>query len=458
MPDLQAARAQALFSADQRSEAIQAFREAEDAYTRRGLIAQAAATAARRATAMDWTDRDAEAVSVLDASIKVLQKCEAGAELVEALARRAQMAGERHAEAVAWGDQAIALAEHLDASPVRDRGLVIALGARGNARADTGDPAGHEDLRRALALALEHNFTDEALFIYNLAAGIHLNHSALDAVEHYDQAILLARARGRHSVEHGLLTMNKAFALSVLGRLDEALELSLACVERLESNGASQDVLICRARTVAAALLTDLGRFAEAENILERLDPRIALADPILAMDYLRAEYFCAQVRADEPRMAQSVERLGEVLDPSLDEFLGLGLLELAVVLIPSGRADIVERILAAASRQTPLGANNATTAKAMLAEMAGDHTIASGLYLEAARGWQEYNCPCAEGQALLGAARCRLHQGEPVGDLVDRAREIFARIGAAPLLQEADELLSDPGVNVRSVPPSAPL
>jgi class 3 adenylate cyclase/tetratricopeptide (TPR) repeat protein len=443
LPDLLAARAQALFSADQRSEAIQAFREAEETYTRRGLVAQAAATAARRATAMDWMDRNAEAVSVLDASIEVLQNCEAGAELVEAMALRAQMVGERHAEAVEWGDKAIALAEQLDASPLRDRGLVIALGARGNARADSGDPSGREDLRRALALALEHNFTDEALFIYNLVAGIHLNYSAPDAVEHYDQAILLARARGRHSMEHGLLTMNKAFTLSVLGRLDEALELSLTCVERLESDGEPQALLICRARTVAAALLTDLGRFAEAEDILEQLDPTIALADPLLAMDYLRAEYFCAQVLADEPRMAQSVERLAEVLDPSLDEFLCLGLLELAVVLIPGGRGDVVERILAAASRATPLGANNATSAEAMLAEAAGDLWAAAHLYLEAARGWQEYHFPLAEGHALLGAARCRLRLGEAAGDLVDLAREIFTRISALPLLRQSEELLA---------------
>jgi tetratricopeptide (TPR) repeat protein len=441
-PRILGALADVLFAAGRRSEAVEAFREAERSYRSRGEVVRAASTAARRSSALSWMGRHAEAVATIEASMEELVASGAGPELVDAYARRARLSWTHHDECLYWANRAISLAEQLDASPERDRGLLQAIEARGAALGARGDPRAEDDQRRALALALEQQLTDDALSIYNTIANTHVLHSAADALDDYDQASLLARERGRHSMDLGLLSTNKAFTLGMLGRLEEALALCLACAKRLEASS-QVDLLSYRAVTMAACFLAELGRFGEADDLLEGLDPTVAMDDPVIAVDWLRARYLCASARADESQMSEVIDTLCDLLQPELDEFAADDLFGLAALLVPAGRVDIVNRILRAATRLTPLSDNNATSVEAILHEAAGEYATAADLYLRAAAGWREYRYLSAEGQAVLGAARCRIRQGQVATDLVVQARDIFARIGAAPLMEEAETLLS---------------
>jgi hypothetical protein len=82
---------------------------------------------------------------------------------------------------------------------------------------------------------------------------------------------------------------------------------------------------------------------------------------------------------------------------------------------------------------------------RAVLAEAKGEAREAAELYVEAAERWRDYGHVVEEGYALLGLGRCQLALGDPAGAAaVADARAIFTRLGAAPLVREADALLAE--------------
>jgi tetratricopeptide (TPR) repeat protein len=92
-----------------------------------------------------------------------------------------------------------------------------------------------------------------------------------------------------------------------------------------------------------------------------------------------------------------------------------------------------------------PLHDHVAATIDALLAEVHGEHEPAAASFADAAAGWRGFSMPYEEAQALLGQGRClvalgRAHEAAPV---LEAAREIFARLGAKPALEEAEALLS---------------
>jgi tetratricopeptide (TPR) repeat protein len=80
-------------------------------------------------------------------------------------------------------------------------------------------------------------------------------------------------------------------------------------------------------------------------------------------------------------------------------------------------------------------------SARAIFAEMEGRFEQGLALYVEAARRWKNFGGLLEQGYARLGAGRCLLAMGEgsaatqPLHD----ARAIFVRLGAVPLMNEAD-------------------
>ncbi|MCA1604056.1 MAG: hypothetical protein LC775_00890 [Acidobacteria bacterium] len=60
------------------------------------------------------------------------------------------------------------------------------------------------------------------------------------------------------------------------------------------------------------------------------------------------------------------------------------------------------------------------------------------------AQRWADYGFVLEEGQAHLGLARCLIALGEPqaAAEPLKKAREIFCRLGAIPLINETDTYL----------------
>jgi hypothetical protein len=85
-----------------------------------------------------------------------------------------------------------------------------------------------------------------------------------------------------------------------------------------------------------------------------------------------------------------------------------------------------------------------ALTAKAIIAEVHDDTAQALDLYTEAARRWADYGFVLEEGQAHLGLARCLIALGDrqAATEPLQKARAIFSKLGAVPLIDEVDHHL----------------
>jgi hypothetical protein len=78
------------------------------------------------------------------------------------------------------------------------------------------------------------------------------------------------------------------------------------------------------------------------------------------------------------------------------------------------------------------------------MTERHGSPDAAAAHFLHAAGRWREFRMPYEEAHALLGRGRCLKALGKDgeAEESLGAAREIFARLGAAPAVAEADALL----------------
>ena len=81
-----------------------------------------------------------------------------------------------------------------------------------------------------------------------------------------------------------------------------------------------------------------------------------------------------------------------------------------------------------------------------LVGERRGEYEAAAADFADAAAGWHDFGMPYEEAHALLGQGRCLVALGrapEAAAPLA-AAREIFARLGARPALEETDAVLAD--------------
>ena len=81
---------------------------------------------------------------------------------------------------------------------------------------------------------------------------------------------------------------------------------------------------------------------------------------------------------------------------------------------------------------------------QAAVEEARGGYDEAAADFAAAAVGWREFSMPYEEAQASLGRGRSllALRRGPEAVPALERARDIFVRLGAVPALTETDELL----------------
>jgi hypothetical protein len=143
---------------------------------------------------------------------------------------------------------------------------------------------------------------------------------------------------------------------------------------------------------------------------------------------------------AEARRLLATVERLSGVRETT---YYARHLAAMLRVALAAGDPGLGERLAAALEVRYPLDEHALCTARAQLAEHAGELAEAVALYADAAARWQEFGNVPERAHALLGQGRCLHALGRSGADgPLREAHELFASMGYRPALAETDALL----------------
>jgi tetratricopeptide (TPR) repeat protein len=153
--------------------------------------------------------------------------------------------------------------------------------------------------------------------------------------------------------------------------------------------------------------------------------------------------------------LARGERQLVQSLLHELDELTATGanhapswqLPSLCRVALALDNAPLVERLVQRFEAQAtvPLDEHVLASARAQLAEAAGDRATAADLYREAVERWREFGSVPELAYALLGLGRCLAALGQPEAqEPLREARELFSSMGYKPALAETEALLAE--------------
>jgi hypothetical protein len=318
---------------------------------------------------------------------------------------------------------------------------------RGLARLDLDDLGGEDDMREALRLCLEHGLGIETAIAYsNLGNQLSSTEGPVTALELVRHGVAFARERGlMHHVLWGSMSMLE-FQFQV-GSWDELLDAADSVLEEDAKRTEGSQISIV-AREAQARVHLFRGDLAQAQHDMDIVLPaarEIGLAQvlaPVLAMA-------CAV--AAQSGDAELVARLAGELDLATQENPShrASVIPFAVrAVAAAGKPDLGERLVDGAATGALRDRLCVLTGRAVIAECRGELDSAARLYRGAAVSWGEFGFVLEEALALLGEGRClsRLAHPTEAGERLAEASVLLERLGARPLLREADDLMAAAG------------
>ena len=405
-----------LTNAGRAGDADLVYRQAHDLAEAIGDRVGVALVDVNRANALTALARFADAAELIDGAVSILEHEPAGPELLHAyvaLASRLTVEG-LYVQARDRSDQALALAERLADPPPRQ--VARALLCRGVSRSWSGDAAGEDDLLRALDLTSTRNLTAGLITTSGEIGLLKLMTDSPDAaIPFSERAVALATDRG-HRAAVLFNSGNLAEALALAGRIDDALAVCERGARAIGETDSPRQAMALQ--LYWSWILTIRGEFKEAERLVDKALPVARGVEPSALVEVLLVAVDCARGRRDSAGVAALTDELVATLgSPEVDADLGQDLRLLARALGPAGHSDLIARIL----DHTPPGMlfydNNVLSARAVLAESAGDYPASRALYGQAGAAWATYRCPLEHAQALLGDARCCLALGDSAAE-----------------------------------------
>jgi hypothetical protein len=342
-----------------------------------------------------------------------------------------------HAEAIAAADRACAVAEELGLpAPAR------ALAFRGEARAYLGDADGLAELERALAVLIEQGAGWEAGGAKNnLAIARYPLQGPARALAEFEEAIVFAKQRGLAELA-AFTDSNCPLLLAELGRTDEALERAANSAVALEASGLTHALVEPRSVELAVHLARGEQReLVEAEWLVETARA-VGAAD---VMPQALATAAGAHAYGTPERACVLLVELEQAASTHATPYYARQLPGMVRTALAARDPALAGRLADGVEPHYPLNEHALCSARAQLAEDAGDHAGASGLYAEAARRWQEFGNVPERAYALLGQGRCLRTLGRPgAEEPLLEARELFASMGYKPALAETHALLAE--------------
>jgi len=417
------------------------YQQAIDALRARGEAARAAEVMGKLTLPL-WVRGETErGLELLAEAVAILEREPPGSELAWAYARlgsRTLFHGDAP-EGLRWSQKAVSLARELDLSPE----VAHALQSQGMARCELGDPGGLDDLREALRMALDLGLgiTTSTAHV-NLGYWVWMSEGPASALETHRAAIRFAERRGTPGYVDWA-TAESCWMLFDLGAWDELL----AIADRARENDVD--------RTWQGALMTltyqalvwlqrgDLARAAAVEE--EILARARKVGDSQVLVPALGTAMSIAHARGDSAAASALVEELKDSTRDRSPTYRALFLPDAVRVAIAVGAGDLAAALLDGVPTSFARQRCSVLTARALMAEAAGDPAGALELFDQAADGWHEYGFVLERGQALLGSGRCLIGLGRP-GEArarLQKARSAFAGLRARPRVEETDSFLA---------------
>jgi DNA-binding SARP family transcriptional activator len=351
-----------------------------------------------------WRLGDPAKRDALDDALALLEPCPPSAELVAAFS---ELAGQRaletaHEQAIVAAQQALDLARSLGLSePPR------ALGYRGQARAASGEREGIDDMRRALALAVDEGHDRAAAVLHNnLAQAIFLYEGPAAALAACSTGIEFCRHRRIDEWADYIASIRLTF-LTWAGRADDAI----AEADRLARAAAVSGDVPVLIEALATRLLLGVERHPGdlVEHARKSGEPYLIVVGLAAA-----AESFAARSDSEAALvLLREVERLPFVRDEP--RYLAL-LPSLVRSALAVGDRRLAQALVDGSKPRTQLADHVLCTVGALLAEADGEHGDAASLYGEAARRWTDFENVPERDRALEGRARCMRSRGLTAG------------------------------------------
>jgi tetratricopeptide (TPR) repeat protein len=314
---------------------------------------------------------DPRAWGLPDEALELLEPLGPSADLVAALTEMAHSAAirGRSREGIDFADRAIDLADEL--------GLpcpALALGARGYARADLGDPAGLEDFRQAISLATDAGQgRDGALLLGNMSYKLWLLEGPAAALE-----VILETSPSRRPAVDGGAESTRAFMLDLLfdmGEIDDVV----AGVQAfgLEEGGDTFASLVVRALQARVACLCG------GHDIVDLLDSLEQVArgteDPDSVVGGLGSSALArAELGQERPAAAllSELERYSGARDTENYPVLLAAMVRAAVRI---GDRHLAERLMAAPETRTPYAKHASSRRKPRCRRRTGTSRLLQG-------------------------------------------------------------------------------
>ena len=396
--------------------------------------------AARMLTALSRVLRkagDPRSRDLITEAIQLLEAEAPGPELVEAYAA---FAGAREVdaafvEAIAAAERALQLAS--------DLGLpepAYAMGVRGSASANLGQPDGLADMRRALAIAVERGLGSAAASLHNNLALITWQYQGPPAaLERCEEGIDFCERRGMDRIALAIAAM-RLTVLAACGHSDRALADAESLLEHVEAIG---DPHLVEARAVQLNLRRKRGEGAQPDGAKQLSAKARGTGEPqCVAMGLAAAAQVMLAGGHQELAHAllEELEGTGGVRG---DPYYAAQLAELVRCALALGDVALANRLIAGVEPYTPLQHHALGACRAALAETAGDYAAAVTAYADAATEWRQFGDVPELAFALLGQGRCLIALGTPGADgPLREARALFTTMGYAPALSEIDAQL----------------
>ena len=433
--------AEAAWLAGRLVEAERGYEEAITEFRNQGDLVSAGEALVELVAALRDRGETSRARALLAEAVDLLERESPGRELALAYLHTARddMLSGRAQDCLESSEKAITLSRELGL----ENHVARALQFRGFARFELGDAEGSDDLRESLRISLELGLGYYTVNAYgNLAELVWTTEGPAQALELYRAAVDFGRRRGI-AFKAKWVEAESLWVLYDLGRWDDVLTTADELIRWDEAYGGSQVGVM--ALSYKAHVLVRRGQTVEAGSLANEFLPRArAIEDPQVLAPALVIAALIEKARAEPAGAVSLIEEFDEATRDDA-RFRNIHLPDALRVSIYAGALDDAERLLESARGSAARDRYAVLTGGAVLAEARGELEGAAAHYIEAAAAWGDFGHALEHGQALLGLGHCRLALGQAeANSALVAARELFARLGAGPLVAETDERLAE--------------